>query len=161
MQLMTKIVPTPHRVPVPPREAPAPTVRPDPELAYDAEWGAEVRRRRRERKISQAQLAAGVGVSQSMISQIENGGEEGRGGVSVAVAKISHRLQMSLPMVAVDPRLRRWAEVGQRLLRFPAIFDYHLQALEMVTERIRDNGPTTSDPTVDDGDPDRPRRVDE
>jgi putative transcriptional regulator len=69
-------------------------------------WGAAVRQRRTELKISQAALAEAVGIAQQNISAIENGAYAGSTPTKIRIAK---NLGVAHDDLFYDPRLAEGA----------------------------------------------------
>jgi transcriptional regulator with XRE-family HTH domain len=101
-----------------------------PELATTATWRTRMREARSKAGLTQAQLAAKVGVTQNMISLIESGNVAS----SKFVLPICEVLKITPPRLRVeDESDQRWLEAGRtlRLLNRP-LFDQQLRLVEML-----------------------------
>ena len=105
------------------------TARPDsdPAIPTSDVWRARMRRARRDAKLTQAQLAGAVGVSQPVVSAIERGEHAG----SSAILAICRVLSLPPTMLSADPELERFIAAGLTLrLRTPAVFAAQLLLIE-------------------------------
>lgn len=117
-----------------------------PEIPTTPEWRAAMREGRRRRNITQAQLAAQVGISQPQLSDIESGVSGG----SSYVLEICRILEITPPIVTTDETDAEWLETG-RLLRSrqPEMYELLLAQARLgarATESLtRERGDETSD----------------
>ena len=102
------------------------------EIPFGPDFGERVSAARGREGISQARLAAEVGVSQAVISDIERGIAKS----STVVRKICAVLHIPLPVNAEDAQERRWIEAGRVLrARRPNLFARQLAFVEeMIAE---------------------------
>lgn len=88
----------------------------EPEISIPnaEEWGALVRRARKDAKLNQQDLATAIGVEQAMISYIETG----QLGSSKAVMPLVRELKIPPPtQFFADEEEQRWVEAGRVLRR--------------------------------------------
>jgi transcriptional regulator with XRE-family HTH domain len=100
----------------------------DGEIATNEEWRGVMKRARTAHKMSQAALAAAVGVSQAMINKIEKGESGGSG----AVLSICRVLAIPAPMNFADEDTKHWHELGHAARRLMTPEQYG--ALEKLIE---------------------------
>ena len=106
------------------------------EIALPPEWCAAVRTARKAAGLSQAQLGVKVGLSQAMISQIENG----VAGSSAKVLAIARALDISPPDFMRDDLERRWLDAGRVLrARDPESFALQLEYVEKLIAKFARN----------------------
>lgn len=99
------------------------------EIPFGPDFGERVVQGRKKEGYSQARLAAEVGVSQAVISDIERGIARS----STVVRKICSVLQIPLPVNAEDEQERRWIEAGRVLrARRPNLFARQLAFIEEI-----------------------------
>lgn len=102
------------------------------EIPFGPEFGERVVAGRHKEGYSQQRLAAEVGVSQAVISDIERGIARS----STVVRRICAVLRIPLPVNAEDEQERRWIEAGRVLRsRRPNLFARQLAFVEeMIAE---------------------------
>lgn len=99
------------------------------EIPFGPDFGARVAKARDRLSYSQARLAAEVGVSQAVISDIERGIAKS----STVVRKLCGLLSIPLPVNAEDEQERRWIEAGRVLRsRRPNLFARQLAFVEEI-----------------------------
>jgi transcriptional regulator with XRE-family HTH domain len=123
----------------------------DGEMAIPKSFGDQIRARRIEKGMSQAALAAKVGVTQGAISLIENGVS----GSSQKLLAICRVLDMDPPSFLAHDDDARWLEAGQRLRRSdPTRFQIMLGTIESLAR-----APSASHPdgSPDEGEAEKPK----
>ena len=99
------------------------------EIPFGPDFGERVAAARGRDGYSQARLAAEVGVSQAVISDIERGIAKS----SAVVRKICVLLRIPIPVNAEDEQDRRWIEAGRVLRsRRPNLFARQLAFVEEI-----------------------------
>ena len=111
-----------------------------PKLPADAEWRKVMVRARKEHGLTQAELGKKVGVSQALISKIEDGTYES----SDAIRSICDVLSIPEPAAFANEDDRAWIQLG-RLLRSKNMEQYR-RALSLVESMVGPSEDTKDEP---------------
>lgn len=104
-----------------------------PEMSTTDHWRGVMQRARKAHGLTQAQLGARVGVSQNVISGLE----DGRVSSSKAVLPICSELDIPPPYALItDYQDQRWVDAGRVLRsRAPQVFDTLLETAEKLAQQ--------------------------
>ena len=109
---------------------------PYPEIATNDEWRGIMRRRRKDLKLTQAELGGRVGTSQNIVSMIESGEVSS----SKFIVPICRFLKIPVPQNFDSDEQKVWSELGH-VLRNKNMKQYR-RALALIEAMVEDDAET-------------------